>query len=114
MSTDLAVDRRQLLAALSTWARTNGWRRSLVPHCYFNADRTTEVRWEPDLGFVGIFQQREPGDPYVSAASVISVQQGIDVLAALDVLPCYFSSQYGAGRASLHVAEWGRVTGWAN
>lgn len=99
---------RELLAGVSRWARRNGWQRTHVAHCYRAGDGRTEVTWEPARGFVGVFKAAYRGDPdpWISAVTVTSARQAIDVLVALDVLPVYFCTQYATGRAASIVAAW--------
>lgn len=88
------------------YARANGWRY----------DGTgTEKTWErPGQALIGVEINKchHEGcddsadlntiiDGYESSIIVLGVQQGLDVLVALGVLPAQFSTAYAAGRASV-------------
>lgn len=96
---------RRLLAAVSRWAREQGWERSLVRNLRLSPDGSLSVAWDADG--VDVHQgDGRGGVALVCHLRPATVREAVDVLAALDVVPQYFSRQYAAGRASRVVDNW--------
>jgi hypothetical protein len=94
---------RRLLAAVSRWARENGWERLYAIRARQCVERDLAVSWEAGLVYV---DRVADGHIYSSHVAVASVREALDVLAALGVIPASFSTQYAAGRASRVIDDW--------
>lgn len=98
---------RQLLAAVCRWARVAGWKYEMPGWSDGRGrDATIRVCWAD--GLVTVTRQnaagRFPADSDVYP--VYTIQQAVDVLVAVGVLPVAFSSAYRFGRKDwLETAE---------
>lgn len=100
---------RLLAHAVLRWARAEGWTSTYVICCYRNPTWTTEVYWSSRERWLAIQRNATETDLALSVmVPVSSVREAVDVLAAYRIIPIYFSSAYGAGRASARVSTWGK------
>lgn len=92
-----AADERRLLAAVSRWARRNGWRRGAWSG-WHSPDGLVDV-WVDRDGLAVRRYDRTPGAgvPRTMVCAVASVREAVDLLVASGVLPVEFSSAYTAG-----------------
>lgn len=95
----LPENQRARLARVARWARKHGWEPDAYPGCWRNDDEVTRVRLE-DFG--GLVIDRYPGKrftspPLRSVVQVSTVTEAVDVLAALGVVPAWFSSAFDSG-----------------
>lgn len=107
-----AVRERMLADYVLRWARDNDWQRTYVRHCWRSGDGLTEVDWSVPEGWLTIHIRQTALDltPTIVSVPVRSVREAVDVLVAYGVLPKWLSSAYGAGRASMLVGNWMRIS----